>query len=31
LNEITKEIAQLGAEKNRLEEEWLQVTVLLEG
>ncbi|MEY3857921.1 MAG: hypothetical protein RL290_515, partial [Actinomycetota bacterium] len=24
-------IAQLGAEKNRLEEEWLQVTVLLEG
>ena len=31
LNEITKEIAQLGVEKNRLEEEWLQVTVLLEG
>ena len=31
LNEIIKEIAQLRAEKNRLEEEWLQVTVLLEG
>ena len=31
LNEITKEIAQLRGEKNRLEEEWLQVTVLLEG
>jgi ABC transport system ATP-binding/permease protein len=31
LNEITKEIAQLRREKNRLEEEWLQVTVLLEG
>ena len=31
LNEITNEIAQLRGEKNRLEEEWLQVTVLLEG
>ena len=31
LNEITNELAQLRAEKNRLEEEWLQVTVLLEG
>jgi len=31
LNEITKELAQLRGEKNRLEEEWLQVTVLLEG
>ena len=31
LNEITNELAQLRSEKNRLEEEWLQVTVLLEG
>jgi ATP-binding cassette subfamily F protein uup len=31
LNEITNELAQLRGEKNRLEEEWLQVTVLLEG
>jgi ATP-binding cassette subfamily F protein uup len=31
LLEITNEIAQLRGEKNRLEEEWLQVTVLLEG
>ena len=31
LHEITNEIAQLRGEKNRLEEEWLQVTVLLEG
>ena len=31
LHEITNELAQLRAEKNRLEEEWLQVTVLLEG
>lgn len=31
LLEITNEIAQLWGEKNRLEEEWLQVTVLLEG
>jgi len=31
LNEITNELAQLRDEKNRLEEEWLQVTVLLEG
>ena len=31
LHEITKELAQLRGEKNRLEEEWLQVTVLLEG
>lgn len=31
LNEITNELAQLRVEKNRLEEEWLQVTVLLEG
>ena len=31
LQEITNEIAQLRGEKNRLEEEWLQVTVLLEG
>jgi ATP-binding cassette subfamily F protein uup len=31
LNEITNELAQLRREKNRLEEEWLQVTVLLEG
>jgi len=31
LLEITNELAQLRGEKNRLEEEWLQVTVLLEG
>ncbi len=31
LNEITNELVQLRGEKNRLEEEWLQVTVLLEG
>ena len=31
LHEISNEIAQLRGEKNRLEEEWLQVTVLLEG
>ncbi|MEY3752731.1 MAG: ABC transporter ATP-binding protein [Actinobacteria bacterium] len=31
LLEITNEIAQLRGDKNRLEEEWLQVTVLLEG
>ena len=31
LHEITNELAQLRGEKNRLEEEWLQVTVLLEG
>ena len=31
LNEITNELAQLRGEKNRLEEDWLQVTVLLEG
>jgi ATP-binding cassette subfamily F protein uup len=31
LNEIANELAQLRGEKNRLEEEWLQVTVLLEG
>ena len=31
LHKITNEIAQLRGEKNRLEEEWLQVTVLLEG
>jgi ATP-binding cassette subfamily F protein uup len=31
LHEITNEIVQLRGEKNRLEEEWLQVTVLLEG
>jgi ATP-binding cassette subfamily F protein uup len=30
LHEITKELAQLRSEKDRLEEEWLQVTVLLE-
>jgi len=30
LHEITKELAQLRGEKDRLEEEWLQVTVLLE-
>ncbi|MCX6438842.1 MAG: ABC-F family ATP-binding cassette domain-containing protein [Actinobacteria bacterium] len=30
LLEITNELAQLRGEKNRLEEEWLQVTVLLE-
>jgi ATP-binding cassette subfamily F protein uup len=31
LNEITNELTDLRSEKNRLEEEWLQVTVLLEG
>ena len=31
LHEITNEIVQLRGEKNRIEEEWLQVTVLLEG
>ena len=31
LLEITNELAQLRGEKNRLEEEWLQVTILLEG